>query len=167
MADTTPALPRPTEIHGVLKRQYRAALQMMQQAIERCPEALWLASEGYACPYWRVVFHGLFFTHFYLQKDPDSMRRWAKHRGQLQDTCGPASTEPYTRAEMLEYLEFCRGILDAAVAALDLSSPDCGFPWYKQGKLEHQLTNLRHLQHHVAQLDERLCSVSGEGVDWL
>lgn len=166
MAETTTNTQHPTEIRAVLKSQYRAALHMMQQAIERCPEVLWLSGEGHACPYWRIAFHGLFFTHFYLQKDRHSMTRWAKHRGQLQDPSGPASSEPYTKAEMIEYIEFCRGVLDSATGAMDLASPDCGFPWYQQGKLEHQINNIRHLQHHAAQLGDRLRSATGQGLDW-
>jgi len=159
---------RPVQIQPVLVAQYRASLAMMQQAIERCPDALWLASDGHAAPYWRIAFHALFFTHFYLQKDQHSLQRWAKHRDQLQDLNGPPvqDEQAYTKADMLEYLDFCRDSLGAAIDAMDLSSPECGFPWYPQGKLEHQLNNIRHLQHHAAQLGDRLRLATKEGLDW-
>jgi hypothetical protein len=165
MAAITPDQGRPTDVSAVLKSQYRAALSMMQQAIERCPDALWLSKEGHDCPYWQIAFHALFFTHFYLQKNESSMTRWAKHRGE-NDEMGAPTGEPYTKAEMIEYLEFCRGMLDGALAAMDLASPDCGFPWYTQGKLEHQINNIRHLQHHAAQLGDRLRGATGKGLDW-
>ena len=156
------------DIRAALKAQYRAALWMMEQAIRRCPDTLWDASGPNECPFWRVVFHGLFFTHFYLQKDHKSMRRWAKHRGQLQDTTGPAAEpdEVYTKGEMLEYMAFCREMIDGAVDAMDLASADCGFPWYKLGKLEHQINNIRHIQHHFAQLAARVNAATGQDVDW-
>lgn len=166
MADEKDLAQRPTEIRTVLKSQYRAALATMRQAIERCPDALWLSGEGNVCPFWRVAFHGLFFTHFYLQKDHRSLTRWAKHRGQLQDLWGPPSDEPYSKAEMIEYLEFCLGVLDDALDAMDLVAADCGFPWYPTSKLEHQIINIRHLEHHAAQLSDRLRGAARKGLDW-
>lgn len=163
-AATHPA--RPTEIHAVLKSQYRQALAMLRQAIERCPQALWLSGEGHACPYWRIAFHALFFTHYYLQKDEHSLRRWPGHRDELQDTEGPSTDQPYTAAEMLEYLDFCLAMLDGCIDGMDLGSGNCGFHWYSQGKLEHQINNIRHVQHHAAQLGDRLRSATGAGLDW-
>jgi hypothetical protein len=34
-------------------------------------------------------------------------------------------------------------------------------------KLEHQLLNIRHLQHHTAQLADRLRQHAGAGIDWI
>lgn len=167
MADDGGVAERPTEIRAVLKSQYRAALGTMRQAIERCPEDLWVSGEDGINPYWRIAFHALFFTHFYLQKDHRSLTRWPKHRGQLQDLGGPPSDEPYSKGEIIEYLEFCDGILDAAIDAMDLATADCGFPWYRTGKLEHQINNIRHLQHHAAQLSDRLRGATGQGLKWL
>lgn len=58
---------------------------------------------------------------------------------------------------------FCAGTL----AAMDLGAEESGFPWHPMSKLEHQLVNLRHLQHHVGQLNDRLRAGVGEGVDWV
>ena len=60
---------RPTDPRGVLKAQYRMALKMLDHAIDKCPDSLWLSAEGHGAAYWRLAFHTLFFTHFYLQKD--------------------------------------------------------------------------------------------------
>ena len=54
-----------------------------------------------------------------------------------------------------------------AVDALDLHAPECGFWWYKVSKLEHQLINLRHTQHHGAQLADRLRAAAGGHVKWV
>jgi hypothetical protein len=67
---------------------------------------------------------------------------------------------------MFEYLEFCREMIDRCIDQMDLSSQECGFPWYNLGKLEHQINNIRHLQHHTAQLGDRLRSATGQGLDW-
>jgi len=167
MTDTAQSR-HPTETAAVLKAQYRSALHMLGAAIGKCPDSLWTSAKGHDAPYWRIAFHALFFTHFYLQTDKDHMARWPKHRGQLQDLSGPPAEadDVYTRDEMLEYLAFCREMVDGCVDAMDLSAADCGFPWYRQGKLEHQLNNIRHIQHHVAQLGDRLRSATGQGIDW-
>jgi hypothetical protein len=42
-----------------------------------------------------------------------------------------------------------------------------GFSWYRMSKLEHQFVNLRHIQHHAAQLADRLRSAAGVGIKWV
>jgi len=34
-------------------------------------------------------------------------------------------------------------------------------------KLEHQFVGIRHIQHHAAQLSDRLRAVTGKGIDWI
>ena len=75
--------------------------------------------------------------------------------------------DAYTKAEVLTYWSLCDGLVDATVDALDLTATDCGFWWYKVPKLEHQFVNLRHLQHHAAQLADRLRRSADVGVDWI
>jgi hypothetical protein len=84
----------------------------------------------------------------------------------------PASTlpvlpNPYTKAEVLAYWQTCDEFVDGAVDALDLVAPECGFWWYKVSKLEHQLINLRHAQHHAAQLADRLRAATDQHVKWV
>ena len=56
---------------------------------------------------------------------------------------------------------------DRAIDALDLASPESGFSWYKVAKLEHQLINIRHVQHHAAQLADRLRAAADVGTRWV
>ena len=51
--------------------------------------------------------------------------------------------------------------------ALDLDSTESGFSWYRMSKLEHQLVNIRHIQHHGAQLADRLRSAADIGIRWV
>ena len=51
--------------------------------------------------------------------------------------------------------------------ALDLNSTESGFSWYRMSKLEHQLVNIRHIQHHGAQLADRLRSAADIGISWV
>jgi hypothetical protein len=161
----------------VLKSQYHAALGMLRQALERCPEDLWYSKEQVNA-FWQTAYHTLYFTHLYLQPNEAAFKPWKHHQSNVQHEdaiAGPPDPnsklslipEPYTREQVLEYWSFCDAIVDSAVDALDLFSPECGFHWYKVGKLEHQLINIRHIQIGAAQLAARLRAELNIGLDWI
>ncbi|MCY2928398.1 MAG: DinB family protein [Planctomycetota bacterium] len=154
------------DVRSALKRQYHAALAMLKQPIERCPEELW-TNPNYPTHFWNVAYHTLFYTHFYLQPHQAAFHRWEKHRDHYQDTSSPRIGEPYTRAEVLEYWALCDAAIDAGVDQLDLAANESGFPWYQMPKLDHQLVNIRHIQHHAAELADRLRSAAGIECDWV
>jgi len=162
---------------ALLKSQYHAALAMLKEAIECCPEELW-SSPAQVNKFWQIAYHTLFFTHLYLQPTEAAFRPWEGHQAQCQHPDGiagpadpnsalPLLPEPYTKSEVLAYWEVCDRMVDAAVDALDLHSPESGFPWYRVSKLEHQLVNLRHIAHHTAQLADRLRATEGIGLRWV
>jgi hypothetical protein len=156
-----------------LARQYRAALEMLGQAIELCTEELWL-DPRYPNPTWHVAYHVLFYTQLYVQPSYEEFRPWAKHVEDSQylgprpwaPTETPKKIAPYTRAEVLGYYEFCCAEVAARVPALDLAAAS-GFHWLPFNTLEVQLYNLRHLQHHTGQLADRLRTALGVGVGWV
>lgn len=161
----------------ILRSQYHAGLAMLREAIERCPDDLWLNTPSRNA-FWQIAYHTLFYTHYYLQKDHLEFHPWAEHQSENQNPDGiaappdPASTlplipEPYNRAQALAYWDICDQAVDGAVDALDLHSSQSGFPWYNMSKLEHQLVNLRHLQHHAAQLADRLRTALDTGIRWV
>ncbi len=146
----------------MLKSQYHAALSMLRDAIEQCPDAEWL-SRDHKNAFWQVAYHVLFFAHLYLQQNETTFVLWSQHHGDDDGTRG----EPYSRAQVLEYWSFVDRAVDSAVDLLDLESPESGFSWYTMSKLEHQLVNIRHVQHHSAQLADRLRSAADIGIKWV
>jgi hypothetical protein len=50
---------------------------------------------------------------------------------------------------------------------MDLAAPTCGFPWYPMSKLEHQIVNIRHIQHHAGSLSTRLRLKAGILIAWV
>jgi len=162
------------DIQGVLRSQYHAALAMLRQAIERCPEEAWDGGE-HPCAVWQIAYHTLFFTHLYLQPEEKTFRAWEHHRQEYQFLGAvpwpphdpPRIDPPYTKEQILDYWGVCDAMIDAGVDRLDLEAPTCGFSWYEMPKLEHQLVNIRHIQHHAAQLADRLRLSAGVGVDWV
>jgi hypothetical protein len=154
------------EINSLVCSQYLAALAMLGQAVERCPEDLWDAAQD-RNRFWRVAYHAVFYTHLYLQKSLEDFRPWEKNRenvANLGAEIPPASG--YTREEVLEYLGLCREEVKRNTAALDSAAPS-GFHWLKFSKLELQFYNIRHLQQHTGELMERLGARASIDVDWV
>jgi hypothetical protein len=91
-------------LHSVA-RQYRAALTMLRQAIDKCPESLWLAPE-YLNRYWHIAYHSVFYTYFYLQPGEADFRAWTNHVPNSQYLSSrpgaPKVETPYTKSEVIE-----------------------------------------------------------------
>lgn len=164
-------------LRSVLKSQYHAALAMLREAIERCPDETWTSSE-HVNSFWQVAYHVLYFTHLYLQPNEAAFQPWEHHQAKVQyedgipgapdpDSTLPLIPQPYSRAQVLEYWRICDRMVDSAVDALNLQDPLSGFSWYEVPKFEHQLINLRHIQHHTAQLADRLRAAAGVGIKWV
>jgi hypothetical protein len=173
--DTTSARDDPTRT--ALKRQYHAGLAMLRTAVERFPDDRWTDAVADNA-FWQIAYHTIFYTHLYLHLGIDAFRSFPGHRGDVQNVgslTGPADPDstldllpdPYPKAHVLAYADHLIATLDASVDDLDLTAVESGFPWYAMPKLEHQLVNLRHLQHHTGQLVERLRMATGSGVGWV
>lgn len=155
-------------IRAALKSQYRAALRTLEQTITNCPNTLW-TDDRFVNPYWQIAYHALFYTHLYLEPDEAAFVAWEKHRPEYYylGRVPAGELEPYTREELLAYCRFCEQKADHNLDLLDLEHPESGFYWYPIPKLEHQIVNIRHLQHHAAQLTDRLRNEAGIGTQWM
>jgi hypothetical protein len=168
---TTPNDPIKTAIAG----QFHSALKMLARAIELCPESLWLSASGDSPNrFWHIAYHALFYTHFYLGADDKAFVAWPHHRteynylGEIPFKSGykPVVDLPYTKSELLTYLDLCHQEVDRQTAVVDLEASS-GFGWLQFSKLELQFYGLRHLAHHTGQLAERIRSHTGVGVSWV
>ncbi|MGH7177765.1 MAG: DinB family protein [Tepidisphaeraceae bacterium] len=167
-----------------LKSQYHAALAMFRDAIERCPDDLWVARPPRGNQFWRIAYHTLYFTHLYMVPKSSDFRAWEHHQTGVHDMDDdPSPTEPgvelelphrppqtgmpYTKAEILEYWRLCDQMVEGNVNALDLLDPSAGFSWKpNRGKAELQIENIRHIQHHTAQLAARVRETTGAFTNW-
>jgi hypothetical protein len=139
---------------------------MLRQAVERCPDSEWVQGNP---PFWQVAYHTAFFAHFYMGADEAAFRPWEHHRAKYQSLDSPPVPmgEPYTRAQVLDYLSQCAVMVGPAIDALDVASRDSGFPWYKVSKIEHQIINIRHIQHHAVYLSAALRTSGQQPVTWI
>jgi hypothetical protein len=146
----------------IIRSQYLATLEMLKLAIEKCPDALWNDPTD-KNKFWHVAYHALFYTHLYLQPTEQDFKPWAKHRDQHRFS---AEGEPYTRAEVLEYLALCQQQVIEQVPQLNLDAGS-GFYWLPFNKAELQIYNIRHVQQHAGELMERLGSRAEIEIDWV
>lgn len=157
---------------AVINSQFHAALDMLEQTIQGCPDGVWYdnAPKNKA---WHIAYHALFYTHLYIQPGEADFVPWAKHRENYESMGGrlsyPPFTEvvidrPYSQADLLEYLAFVRSEVDRCTAAMELDGPS-GFGWLPFGKLELQFYSLRHLMMHIGEIADRL-GAQGIDVDW-
>ena len=165
-----------TSIAADLKSQYKASLEMLRDAIEKCPDELW-DRDSDLNKTWQIAYHALYFSHLYSERKLEDFEPWSgQHSPTQNDDAIPGPTDPksslpliptaYSREEILRYWLFCHERIDATIDRLDLASPSSGFNWYPISKLEHQFVTLRHLMQHTGQLMERVRNAGGDGVRW-
>ncbi|MCA9838476.1 MAG: DinB family protein [Trueperaceae bacterium] len=150
----------------MIQRQYHAALGMLGNSIKDCPVELW--NKGSTNKYWHIAYHTLFYTHLYLSESDERFEPWEKGREGYNDL-SLRQAEPlnaYSQAELLEYLELCHKEVDTRVPGLDFEAPS-GFDWLPFGKLELQIYNIRHIQHHTGQLIDRLREAADISSNWI
>jgi hypothetical protein len=160
-------------VKETIKSQYDASLEMLKQAIVKCPESRWANQED-KNKFWHVAYHALFYTHLYLQPSGGDFTPWAKHRPE-HEFLGPVPWpphkqpeigEPYSKEEILEYHQVCCQQVEEQVSSLNLDA-ESGFDWLPFNKMELQFYNIRHLQHHTGELCERLGAREKIDVDWV
>jgi len=152
--------------------QIRAALAMLRQCIERCPDDVWAAG-NHPRAFWRIAYHSLYFTHLYAMPTEADFVAWDKDQEQArilwdddEDEIPPREVT-YSQSEIIEYLDFIDMNMQAWIDKVDFDSVETGFSWYqKQNKMDHMLLNLRHFSIHIGQLQELLYT-SGIVLDWV
>jgi hypothetical protein len=154
-------------LQAALKSQYHAALLTLRDVIKKCPKELWSQPSDGSAPAWRVVYHTLYYTDLYLHQKAEDFTPWAKHQPKANNISKPKIDKPYSKAELLAYWKQCNDVVDDRVDALDLAAAKCGFYWYRMSTLEHQLVNLRHIQHHAAILSYRLRQANRTAIQWV
>lgn len=165
-----------TAIIGALKSQYRAGLTMLERAITEASDATLQSTVG-AFAYWQIAYHTLHSADLYLARDETAFRPQPFHREGHErlgapfwdPTLVPPVLEPYSRAELLAYVDICRQKLDGALASEDetsLAGPS-GFVWIEMSRLELYLYSIRHLQHHTGQLVAALRAAQDVGIQWV
>ena len=134
-------------------RQFGAAIEMLENAIQACPEALW-GDRSQKPEFWYIAFHTLFFLDLYLSESEDGFHPPAPFTLDEMDERGLMPERVYTKEELQQYLEHGRRKCRATVAGFteERARRRCGFGWLEISGEEMLLYNMRHVQHHAGQL---------------
>ncbi|MCP5099098.1 MAG: hypothetical protein GY943_26390 [Chloroflexi bacterium] len=160
-------------IYTIIQSQYYASLEMLKQAIIKCPDATW-TDNSYQNQTWLIAYHVLFYTHLYLQHTEESFTPWEKGRKEIQfmgtvpwpPHYKPEFGAPYTKEEILEYVALVQNQVAEIVPTIDLEA-DSGFNWIPLNKMELQFYNIRHVMQHTGELCERLGAHGEVAVEWV
>jgi hypothetical protein len=151
--------------------QLRSSLKMLINTIDECPEQTW-TDEATGNAYWRIVYHSLYYTSLYLVQNVSLFTPWEKHLtnyNRLGSTT--AGNEPiiidtvYSRDEMKGYAESILNSCEFFIQDSNMYEPS-GYEWLPMDTFEKHLYNIRHLQHHIGQLIERLHTSGIWGIKW-
>lgn len=143
--------------------QYEAAFCTLNACIDRCPETAWNAPVANHA-FCQSVFHALFYADVYLGQDDKSFRDQPFHRSHADFFADYEELEDrppqrlYDKESIKTYLQHCRNKAAEVIAAetADTLKARCGFKWLAFSRAEVHLYNIRHIQHHAAQLILRL-----------
>ena len=160
-------------IKQLITRQMAASLDTLKYCVDACPENAWQDYHNDA-PFSQVVFHTLFFTDFYLGRDSEPFREQAFHAQHKEDFGDYEELEDRIPANMygkpfcLEYLAHCYAKLRARVAneTVESMTGGSGIDFRTMSRAELYVYNIRHIQHHAAQLGLRLQFISGKQMPW-
>jgi hypothetical protein len=153
---------------GIVGRQLGAAVDMLEAAMVACPEPLWCDRERRP-EFWYVAYHTLFYLDLYLAGSPEGFAPPAPFTLDELDPRGVLPDRPYTKAELRRYLDHGRARYEESVSTLsaERASEPCGFPWLDMTVAELFVYNLRHVQHHAAQLNLILRQTTRSSPGWI
>jgi hypothetical protein len=149
-------------------QQFGAAIDMLENAMQQCPEKLWF-DRTQQPEFWYLVYHTLFWLDFYLSDSAEGFAPPAPFTLDEMDPAGIIPQQPYRKEALHSYLKHgrqkCRKRID------DLTRKKAGQRWvygsidFSVGEL--LLYNMRHVQHHAAQLNLILRQVTNSAPRWV
>jgi len=158
----------------LIANQYDATLRTLKACIDRCPEAAWDARVG-NWTFCQVAFHTLFFTDLYLGQNIDSFHRQPFHRDNehifrdYEELKDRPPTLRYDNTWIKAYMTHCRNKASEVIVAETANTlkAQSGFEWLAFPRAEVHIHNIRHIQHHAAQLSLRLRIDGHADIPWI
>ena len=149
----------------ILWQQFGAAIDMLKNAITACPETLWDSQSKF----WYTSYHTLFFLDYYLSENPENFIPPAPFTMSEFDIKGTMPERTYTQQELLTYISFCQQKCHNKIA--NLTEENVMERWINTKRdysmVEILLYNMRHVQHHTAQLNLVLRQNDIPAPDWV
>jgi len=151
-------------IRESLWKQFGASIDMLENAITLCPDELWNEER-----FWYSSFHCLFWLDYYLTLEPNSFAPPEPFTLSEFDPSGALPERAYSKTEVLSYLQHNRQKCHTLMASL--SDEVANQRWINEYKnysvFEITLYNMRHVQHHAAQLNLLLRQEINNAPNWV
>lgn len=146
-------------------QQFGASIEMLENAIVLCPDDLWNTEDNF----WYNAYHSLFWLDYYLCLNPMEFMPPSPFTLSEFEPSGTLPDRIYKKEELLVYLHFCRTKCHNLV--LNLTEDVASSRWINETKdysvFEILLYNMRHVQHHAAQLNLLLRQNINEAPSWV
>mgnify|MGYP000846837217 FL=1 len=147
-----------------LWKQFGASIDMLENAIKHCPDELWDTPSLF----WYFSYHTLFWLDHYLTLEPETFAPPAPFTlSEFESATMPERV--YKKEELLTYLEYCRTKCHSLIASLtDETANQLWKNEYRSFTIfELLLYNMRHVQHHAAQLNLLLRQGINDAPRWV
>jgi DinB family len=152
-------------IKEILWRQFGASIDMLKNAMALCPANFWDTEKKF----WYNAYHCLFFLDYYLTMEPKNFSPPPPFTLSEFEDSMPERT--YTKEELLTYLELCRQKCRTVIGSL--TEETAKHNWVNSSEtmrynvIEILLYNMRHVQHHTAQLNLLLRQATNNAPEWV
>jgi hypothetical protein len=152
-------------VKEALWNQIGASIDMLKNAIVKCPDKLWETDSKF----WYKAYHCIFWTDYYLTFDPKQFIPPPGYSLSEFDPSGAMPERVYRKDELLSYVRHCRKKCRSLIS--NLTSEVATTRWVNDYKnysvIEILLYNMRHVQHHVGQLNMILRQSINEPPGWV
>ena len=161
---------------AIIGRQFGAAIDMLENALRRCPDELWSArlwhdpaQRSEFSEFWYIAYHTLFWIDLYLSGSVDGFAPPAPFTLDEMDPAGLLPERRYSQDELQAYLDHNRDKCRTTLAMLtdDQARQRCTFSWGEVSYAELLLDNMRHVQEHSAQLNLFLGQQINSAARWI
>ncbi|MCP9766599.1 DinB family protein [Lacihabitans sp. LS3-19] len=153
------------EINLSLWNQFGASIEMLENAIKVCPDEHWNSEKRF----WYNAFHCLFFLDYYLCTTPKTFSPTPPFTTSEFEDKMPERV--YSKVELLAYLAHSQKKAKSLIFALN--EEKLNERWINSsGSMDYSifeiiLYNMRHVQHHAAQLNMILRQEIGNAPEWV
>jgi hypothetical protein len=138
------------ELKAILWRQFGAVIEMLESSIMICPESFWDKKD-----FWYSAYHTIFWLDYYSTAEPDVFSPPKPFSLSEFDPKGILPERVYSKEELLAYLEYSREKAFFLIDGLNEETSKERFINKKKNysRVEIIIYNMRHVQHHVGQLN--------------
>ena len=141
-----------TTIGEVMARQYDRVWGSFRDAISKFSDAQWRTSDCDWLTPIRLAYHVVETAEFYSRESPKSAKET------LNWDEGPVE-QLLAQQQLLEYIDRVQPMVREWLMCCDdktFLSPEIEFPWTGETRLDHAVYSLRHMQHHLGQINAEL-----------